>query len=224
MNNSWERRAALLDRRLAQAHPLAEVTQNIALDAVSILSSELEALAAESRMRPGRQRLRDLTALLQVLSAMGGLDVAAKAGAQDAEELDYSQLDEADLAILAQAFSSDGQGPKETSMIPPSIDSIQQALAQDGRWRDLALSVLANEQLAKLPEEAYVAMIQELRIWILGLHAASKAGKLEEIRSDFGARPSGLIQSFPPSRHDLTSYRHEGDPHPTHARVSLTLI
>lgn len=103
LRHDWQRRAALVDRRLERVRSVSDTAQQIALDAVSILSTELEALAAESRIRPGRQRLRDLTALLGLVSAMGGFAAIKAPDTSEAEAIDYSTLTEDELATLAEA-------------------------------------------------------------------------------------------------------------------------
>lgn len=100
----WQTRIALLDRKLDPVRPLAEVTRDIAIDSVQILSSELAAMAAESAVRPGRQRLRDLVPLLQLLTAMGGLD-AAKQPETDALTYDYSRLEVDELETLQRLLA-----------------------------------------------------------------------------------------------------------------------
>jgi hypothetical protein len=100
----WETRIALLDRKLNPVRPLAEVTREIAIDSVQILSSELAAMAAESAVRPGRQRLRDLVPLLQLLTAMGGLD-AARLPENEKLTYDYSLLDIEELEQLQRILA-----------------------------------------------------------------------------------------------------------------------
>lgn len=102
--HGWWLRAAQLEAKLAPPKSLTEVTQSIASDAVTILHVELAALAAQSRANPGQQRLKDLTALLQLVAGMGGFNAVAKnAPSTDEAGVDYSQLDADELACLARA-------------------------------------------------------------------------------------------------------------------------
>lgn len=103
--HDWWRRATALDHRLAPTRSLPEVTRNIALDAITVLSVELEALAASCRATPGNQRLRDLVPLLQLVAQMGGFGAASEAarGAASGDGVDHSALTPDELETLAKA-------------------------------------------------------------------------------------------------------------------------
>jgi hypothetical protein len=100
LNNGWEERAAMIDGRLAQARPLAEIVRNVGLDAISVLSTELEAMAAASRARPGQVRPKDVIQLLGLVSALGGFDAIKPADADAAAKPDWSRLETEELLTL----------------------------------------------------------------------------------------------------------------------------
>lgn len=103
--HDWIQRAAVLDHRLNRGvRPLVDVTNQIAADSVSILAIELEAMAAACRDNPGRQRLRDITPLLQLIATMGGFGALKDGSDGEQSDLDWDAVTPDERAVLMKAL------------------------------------------------------------------------------------------------------------------------
>lgn len=101
LQHRWQHRAMLVDKRLSSAPQTVEqVASNIAADALTILTCELEFKAARAMQSPGDVPLKDLNGLLRLLAELGAFAGKAQTSAED---VDIGELTDHEAQVLAEA-------------------------------------------------------------------------------------------------------------------------